>query len=472
MKMFLSALAVAFVAQISAQNPDPVVMRINGHDILSSEFKYYFNKNRDQQITEGQMTPQEYAPLFTAYKLKVEAAKEAKLDTVQAFQTEYLGYRNQLVRNALVSRQAEEAEAKVYYDNMKSVIGPEGLVKPAHIFIGLRQNAGIEEQEKAKARIDSLYEALKNGADFAELALKYSDDKASAIKGGELPWIAKNQTVKEFEDMTFRMKKGDISEPFQSVMGYHIVKIKDKKQLEPFEEIKENILRELEQQGLKEHLAKIVLDSLMQEKEAPGSLEELMDREAERLAASDEDMKYLMQEYHDGLLLYELCSKEIWQKAAVDTVGLEKYFKKNKKKYRWDEPRYHGILYFCRSNDVLKKVASSLKRKPEQDWTRIIKNEFNADSLQVRATQKVFKKGENRYVDYLVFRSKKKPAEMQTFKYYGIKGRKLKKGPKYWWDAQSAVTADYQAYKEQEYVDSLRERYEVVIFTDVLDALK
>lgn len=472
MKMFLSALAVAFVAQISAQNPDPVVMRINGHDILSSEFKYYFNKNRDQQITEGQMTPQEYAPLFTAYKLKVEAAKEAKLDTVQAFQTEYLGYRNQLVRNALVSRQAEEAEAKVYYDNMKSVIGPEGLVKPAHIFIGLRQNAGIEEQEKAKARIDSLYEALKNGADFAELALKYSDDKASAIKGGELPWIAKNQTVKEFEDMTFRMKKGDISEPFQSVMGYHIVKIKDKKQLEPFEEIKENILRELEQQGLKEHLAKIVLDSLMQEKDAPGSLEELMDREAERLAASDEDMKYLMQEYHDGLLLYELCSKEIWQKAAVDTVGLEKYFKKNKKKYRWDEPRYHGILYFCRSNDVLKKVASSLKRKPEQDWTRIIKNEFNADSLQVRATQKVFKKGENRYVDYLVFRSKKKPAEMQTFKYYGIKGRKLKKGPKYWWDAQSAVTADYQAYKEQEYVDSLRERYEVVIFTDVLDALK
>lgn len=470
--MFLSALAVAFVAQISAQNPDPVVMRINGHDILSSEFKYYFNKNRDQQITEGQMTPQEYAPLFTAYKLKVEAAKEAKLDTVQAFQTEYLGYRNQLVRNALVSRQAEEAEAKVYYDNMKSVIGPEGLVKPAHIFIGLRQNAGIEEQEKAKARIDSLYEALKNGADFAELALKYSDDKASAIKGGELPWIAKNQTVKEFEDMTFRMKKGDISEPFQSVMGYHIVKIKDKKQLEPFEEIKENILRELEQQGLKEHLAKIVLDSLMQEKDAPGSLEELMDREAERLAASDEDMKYLMQEYHDGLLLYELCSKEIWQKAAVDTVGLEKYFKKNKKKYRWDEPRYHGILYFCRSNDVLKKVASSLKRKPEQDWTRIIKNEFNADSLQVRATQKVFKKGENRYVDYLVFRSKKKPAEMQTFKYYGIKGRKLKKGPKYWWDAQSAVTADYQAYKEQEYVDSLRERYEVVIFTDVLDALK
>lgn len=470
--MFLSALAVAFVAQISAQNPDPVVMRINGHDILSSEFKYYFNKNRDQQITEGQMTPQEYTPLFTAYKLKVEAAKEAKLDTVQAFQTEYLGYRNQLVRNALVSRQAEEAEAKVYYDNMKSVIGPEGLVKPAHIFIGLRQNAGIEEQEKAKARIDSLYEALKNGADFAELALKYSDDKASAIKGGELPWIAKNQTVKEFEDMTFRMKKGDISEPFQSVMGYHIVKIKDKKQLEPFEEIKENILRELEQQGLKEHLAKIVLDSLMQEKDAPGSLEELMDREAERLAASDEDMKYLMQEYHDGLLLYELCSKEIWQKAAVDTVGLEKYFKKNKKKYRWDEPRYHGILYFCRSNDVLKKVASSLKRKPEQDWTRIIKNEFNADSLQVRATQKVFKKGENRYVDYLVFRSKKKPAEMQTFKYYGIKGRKLKKGPKYWWDAQSAVTADYQAYKEQEYVDSLRERYEVVIFTDVLDALK
>lgn len=472
MKMFLSALAVAFVAQINAQNLDPVVMRINGHDVLSSEFKYYFNKNRDQQIAEGQMTPQEYAPLFVAYKLKVEAAKEAKLDTVQAFRTEYLGYRNQLVRGALVSPKAEEAEAKVYYNSMKRFIGPDGLVKPAHIFIGLPQNAGTEEQRKAKARIDSLYEALKNGADFAQLALKFSDDKASAIKGGELPWIAKNQTVKEFEDMTFRMKKGDISEPFQSVMGYHIVKIKDKKQLEPFEEIKENILRELEQQGLKERLAKIVLDSLMQEKDAPGSLDELMDREAERLAASDEEMKYLMQEYHDGLLLYELCSKEIWQKAAVDTVGLEKFFKKNKKKYRWEEPRYHGVLYFCRSNEILKEVASSLKRKPEDEWTKIIKNEFNADSLQVRATQKVFKKGENKYIDYLVFRSKKKPQEMKAFKYYDSKGRKLKKGPKYWWDAPTAVIADYQAFKEREYVERLHERYEVVIFNDVLDVLK
>ena len=70
MKMFLSVLAVALAAQISAQDVDPAVMRINGHDVLSSEFKYYFNKNRDQQLSEGQMTPQEYAPLFIAYKLK------------------------------------------------------------------------------------------------------------------------------------------------------------------------------------------------------------------------------------------------------------------------------------------------------------------------------------------------------------------------------------------------------------------
>lgn len=472
MKMFLSVLAVALAAQISAQDVDPAVMRINGHDVLSSEFKYYFNKNRDQQLSEGQMTPQEYAPLFIAYKLKVEAAKDAKLDTTQAFQAEYLGYRNQLVRNSFVSPQAEEAEAREYYENMKRIIGSEGLVKPAHIFVGLRQNASLEEQKKAKERIDSLYTELKNGADFAQMALKYSDDKASAIKGGELPWIAKNQTVKEFEDMTFRMQKGEISEPFQSVMGYHIVKIKDKKQLEPFEDLKQNLLRELEQQGMKERLAKVVIDSLLQEQGAPSTLEELMDREAERLAQSSFDMKYLMQEYHDGLLLYDLCSKEIWQKAATDTVGLEDYFKKNKKKYRWDEPRYNGALYFCRSQDMVKKVASALKRKPENEWLKIIKDEFNSDSLQVRVTQKVFKKGENKYVDYLAFRSQKKPVELRSFKSYGLKGRKLKKGPKYWYDAQAAVIADYQTFKEKEYVDELKKRYEVIVFNDVLDTLK
>lgn len=472
MKIFLSVLAVFFAVQVSAQNSDPVVMRINGHDVLSSEFNYYYNKNRDQQQVEGRMTSQEYAPLFIAYKLKVEAAKEAKLDTLQSFRTEYLGYRNQLVRSSLVSPQAEEAEARAYYDKMKHFIGPEGLVKPAHIFIQLPQNASAAVQSQAKNKIDSLYNALKNGADFAQLALQYSDDKASAIKGGELPWIAKNQTVKEFEDMTFKMQKGDISEPFQSVMGYHIVKIKDKKQLEPFEELKDNIMKALEQQGMKERLAQTVVDSLMQEQGAPESVEALMDREADRLAHSDPEMKYLMQEYHDGLLLYELCSKEIWQKAAADTLGLENFFRKNKKKYRWDVPHFNGVLYFCRSRNVLDDVASALKRQPEDEWQDIIKKEFNSDSLQVRASQKVFKKGENKYVDYLVFRSKKKPAENRAFKWYDVKGRKLKKGPKYWTDAQAAVVADYQAFKESEYVDELRKRYEVVVYKDVLDSLK
>lgn len=56
------------------------------------------------------------------------------------------------------------------------------------------------------------------------------------------------------------------------------------------------------------------------------------------MVAKDPDLKYLIQEYHDGLLLYEMSNREVWEKAQNDEAGLRAYFAKNKKKYRWDEP--------------------------------------------------------------------------------------------------------------------------------------
>lgn len=65
---------------------------------------------------------------------------------------------------------------------------------------------------------------MKKGGNFAELAKKFSDDKSTAVKGGELPWISKGQTVKAFEDAAYSLKVGEISKPVLSEFGYHIIK--------------------------------------------------------------------------------------------------------------------------------------------------------------------------------------------------------------------------------------------------------
>ena len=101
-------------------------------------------------------------------------------------------------------------------------------------------------------RIDSIYTALKNGADFADLAKRLSQDPGSAVNGGALPWIGPGQTVKEFEDQAYALQKGEMSQPFQSPYGYHIILMKDRKQLEPFDSLRSQIVKSLEQQGIRE----------------------------------------------------------------------------------------------------------------------------------------------------------------------------------------------------------------------------
>lgn len=124
-----------------------------------------------------------------------------------------------------------------------------GKILVAHIFKFLPQDASKEREQELRSEMDSIYHALLNGADFAEMAKSKSEDRGTAARGGELPWIGLHQTVKEFEDVAFNLKKDEISKPFNSPNGIHIVKLIDRKQIEPFEEKKDEITRRLNRQG-------------------------------------------------------------------------------------------------------------------------------------------------------------------------------------------------------------------------------
>ena len=147
-----------------------------------------------------------------------------------------------------------------------------------------------------------------------------------------MPWICTGQTLKEFEDVAFSLNKGEMSKPFLSPVGYHIVKMTDRKQLEPYDSLRANIITFIEKRNLRDMIAQKKVADMVKASDGKLTAEDVMDQKADSIAKVDEAMKYLIQEYHDGLLLFEISNREVWEKAAADSVGLQKWYKKNRKK--------------------------------------------------------------------------------------------------------------------------------------------
>ncbi len=461
----LSAMSMA----AGAQTADPVVMKIAGTPVTRSEFEYNYNKNNSGEVVDP-ADVEEYAQLFINYKLKVKAAEDAQLDTLTSFKNEFRQYRDQQIRPLLVSDEVAEKETRNYYDNMVKQLDGHDLRLPCHIYLRVPQKSTPELQASQKQRIDSIYRELQAGADFAEMAKKCSEDQQSAMRGGELTWFGPGQLVPDFEKVMYELKKGEMSAPFLSAAGYHIMYLKDAKELEPYEQLRPQILRFLESRGLRDRLAKQVADTLAAQRGA--SVPEVMDAECERLCAEDSDLKYLVQEYHDGLLLYEICSKQVWEPAAKDTAALEKYFKKNKKKYAWDKPHFYGLVYHTSVEENVKAVQKLVKKLDESEWQKAVRETMNADSVTVRMEMKLFAQGDNAFVDSLALGQKGVKAKVRKgFPYTGVVGRKLKKGPKKWTDVASQVVSDYQAEADKQFAEELRKRYDVEIYEDVLSTV-
>ena len=460
--------ALLLAAGAATAQDDPTVMTINGQPVARSEFEYSYNKNNAEGVIDKK-TVEQYVDLFVNYKLKVAAALEARLDTLTSFKQEFAQYRDQQIRPSFVTDSDVEAEARKVYDNTKLAIGPRGLVRPAHIFLYLGQQATPEQQQQAKERIDSIYGALKAGADFADMARRLSQDRGSAANGGLLPWIGPNQTLKEFEDKAYALKDGEMSEPFLSPAGYHIILMKGHKQLEPYDSLRSNILGFLEQRNVRERIARMRIDTIVAHSHGTLTREEVLARRADSLMALDPDLKNLIREYHDGLLLYEISNRTVWDKAARDSAGLEAFFKKNKKKYAWAEPRYKGMAYHVKDEADVEAVKDCVKDLPFTEWADALRNTFNSDSvLRIRVEKGIFKRGDNALIDHEVFKKDTVVAPTKDYPIDAVYGKLLKKGPEEYTDVIGLVTADYQDMLEKEWVAGLRRKYAVEVNKEVL----
>ncbi|EHL17914.1 hypothetical protein HMPREF9628_00512 [Peptoanaerobacter stomatis] len=183
--------------------------------------------------------------------------------------------REDVIKMALQDKYAKEngvtqEEVDKYYEEHKSEYSSE-KVKASHIIILTTENGkdmSAEKQEEAKKKIDEIYEKIQAGESFEELAKQYSQD-GSKNSGGDLGYFSKGEMVKEFSDVAFNMNIGEISKPFKTQFGYHIVKVTDKKSETEEEKAKakEYIKSILQEQKFSKYIENLKKDSKIEKHE-------------------------------------------------------------------------------------------------------------------------------------------------------------------------------------------------------------
>jgi peptidyl-prolyl cis-trans isomerase SurA len=419
-----------------------------------------------------------------------------------------------------------------------------GDVLVSHIMI-LTSKGNEAQNKKAKVTIDSLYQRVLAGDDFGALAKKYSQDKGSAVKNGELPWFGSGRMVPEFETAAFALKNvGQISKPVQSAYGWHIIKLLNKKGLAPFDELKAELESKIKRDERANKGQQVFLDRLRSEydyKLITANLEEfykllknkkLSDStfiadaaklnkplfsfdgkyysqsdfaqflkknqgtdkmtpseiidgklkaftDAELLAYEDsqlenkyDDFRFLMQEYHDGILLFEVSNKEVWDKASKDTQGLIKYFNKHKADYTWEKPHFKGRVVLCKDKETLNAAKLIVKKSAADSIDKYLKVRLNDSIQHVKVEKGLYVQGDNKVVDSEIFKSKEKYVPATDYPYFFVAGKLLKNKPEDYSDVRGLVTADYQEYLEQEWIKALRAKYPVTVDQNVLKTVK
>jgi peptidyl-prolyl cis-trans isomerase SurA len=282
----------------------------------------------------------------------------------------------------------------------------EGEVEAAHILI-------TDTAVKGKQKIDSIYTHLRNGVAFNALVLKYSNDTGTVSNEGRLPRFGRGRMLKAFEDNSFNLKNiNDISKPFQTRFGWHIVKLLKKHPVQSFEEMKEELTKKVRASGGARMSDMVVLNRLKKKykiiiKEAakkvfenensrtknrgafretlitinnkkikqsafydyiqnrrhkpiPILFEDFIDQEVLRyfkdnLRLTEPKFAMIFKEYEEGLLVFDLMQQEVWDKSNNDEEGLQSYFDSYSTKYAFKELSKNKGLVMSDYQDFLEE---------------------------------------------------------------------------------------------------------------------
>lgn len=208
---------------INAQNEDPVLFSVKNNPVHVSEFLYIYSKTNRDKANFSKASLEEYLDLYTKFKLKVQRAKDMKLDTIPALQQELAGYRQQLADSYLLDKEVTEKLIREAYDrSLKDV-------KISHIMVSLKKNPSPQDTLLAYKRIMQIKGKLDGGSDFVKVAKSLSDDKSAATNNGNLGYFTSPfpNGFYDFESAAYALSKGQHSQPVRTPIGYHIIRVED-----------------------------------------------------------------------------------------------------------------------------------------------------------------------------------------------------------------------------------------------------
>ena len=430
----------------------------------------------------------------------------------------------------------------IHMVRVNAVRPDEGQVHAEHI-LKLFPRQGMNDTIKAniKASIDSIYQVLKAGANFEDVAKVESQDPGSAKRGGDLGFFGRGRMVPQFEKVAFELADGEISEPFETSYGYHIIKRIEGKKLGTLDELRTNIeqrismddrarmpqkarlaevkkfynykvndaldgylLKELQKNGKYDSafVANVVAKSNMpictfaKDQSIPlsalagkinpkakldilpakGYIESKIDDVADKaimnyyvdnLINDNVDYRNLINEYRDGILMFEISNRRVWEGASRDTTGLEQFYLANKDKYTWTAPHFKGIILSATNDSVLNLVKGMIPTLGADTLTMTLHRRFGS---QIKMERMTVAQGENSLADYLAFNGKK--PDNKKYKAFMVLEGGLQAQPQEVADVRGQVTSDYQDVLEKKWIEELKAKYPVTVNKKVLKQVK
>lgn len=407
---------------------------------------------------------------------------------------------------------------------------------------------GVEyDKGSYAAKADSIYNELKKGADFANMAREVSQDKMTYLNGGEMPEFGTGKYEAAFENAVFKLgKDGEIGRPFATALGYHIVKRlghtptpTGKNDAGLLYETKQKVLQDDRVSGARARFIKEVVkkvgykrnpavtdaqlfryaDSMMPQvpveaaqkmpiskkpiftvgktvvkggdwlhfvhdyksselyKQEPNS--ELLDKYVEATAVEyykknleqyNADFKYQMQEFKEGNMLFEIMERNVWSRAAADSMGLKKLYDSRRQQYIW--PASADILIFNCSNEAMAKKATE-QLQSGLLWKAIADSSngaIQADSARYEQAQMPVQEGVAIAPGLVSAPLVNATDGMATF----IKVlRTYPAGQQRSFDeAKGLVINDYQTFLEEQWIAELKKKYPVKVNEAVLNGLR
>lgn len=211
-----------------------------GAQELQDEFKY---KNDKVKLDYAFIKPEDLEAKIAPDEAEIKAAYEKNRSRYQVPEKRVARYGLIDLNQLRQSTQISDDELKAQYQQNIQQYQVPNRVHAEHILLMTVGKTDAEVEEIRRKAEDVLKQANKKGANFEDLAKKYSEDPGSKDKGGDLGWITQGQTVPEFEKTAFGLDKGKISDLVKTQYGFHIIKVLDKEtaHTKPFEEVQDSI---------------------------------------------------------------------------------------------------------------------------------------------------------------------------------------------------------------------------------------